>query len=148
MISRHAPKVQLGRLLWLGPLTVLASILGVLIVRVLAVAILQPDPLPMSLGWASPVLLTLVLVTGAVLVFALTARFARDPIRTYQIIALVVLVLSFLPDIGFAASPMPGANWPNAIALMIMHVVAWAICVTMLSKLSTLDSHQLLTGPA
>jgi hypothetical protein len=31
---------------------------------------------------------------------------------------------------------MPGANWPDAIALMVMHVVAWAICVSMLSRLS------------
>ncbi len=139
MISEPTSKVRLARLLWLGPLTVLASILGVLIVRVLAVAILQPNPVPMSLGWASPVILTLVLVTGAVLVFALIARFAKNPIRTYQVIALVVLLLSFLPDIGFAGSPMPGANWPNAVALMIMHIVAWGICVTMLAKLSTLD---------
>lgn len=142
MISQSPSKVRLGRLLWLGPLTILASILGVLTVRVLAVAILHPDPAPISLGWAMPTLFTLVLVTGAVLVFALVARFAKNPIRSYQIIALVFLLLSFLPDIGFAQSSMPGANWPNAIALMIMHVVAWAICVTMLAKLSTSDSQK------
>jgi hypothetical protein len=90
----------------------------------------------MSLGWVMPVIFTFVLVTGAVLVFALVSRFAAKPIRTYQIIAFVFLLISFLPDIGFARSPMPGANWPNAIALMIMHIVAWGICVSMLSKLS------------
>lgn len=116
MQSRPALKVQPGRLLWVGPLTVVASIAGVLIVRVLAVAILHPDPTPMSLGWVLPTLFTLILVTGAVLVFAVVARFAKNPIRSYQIIALVFLLLSFLPDIGFAQSSMPGANWPNAIA--------------------------------
>jgi hypothetical protein len=125
-----------------GPLTVLASIAGVLIVRVLAVAILHPDPTPMSLGWVLPTVFTLILVTGAVLVFAVVARFAKNPIRTYQIIALVFLLISFLPDIGFAKSSMPGANWPNAIALMVMHVAAWAICITMLSKFTTLDSQK------
>ena len=60
-----SPKVQLRRLLWVGPLTILASILGVLIVRVIAVAILQPDPTPISLGWVVPVISTFVLVTGA-----------------------------------------------------------------------------------
>ena len=134
-MSKSSPKVQLRRLLWVGPLTILASILGVLIVRVIAVAILQPDPTPISLGWVMPIIFTFVLVTGAVLVFALVARFAANPLHTYQIIAFVVLLLSFLPDIGFARSPMPGANWPNAIALMVMHVVAWGICVGMLSKL-------------
>ncbi len=128
--------IRIGRLLWLGPLTVLASIAGVLLVRIIAVFILRPDPLPMSLGWIMPILFTAVLVTGAVLVFAIVARLMKNPIRTYQIIAFIVLVLSFLPDVGFAQAPMPGANWPNAIALMVMHVVAWAICVTMLSRLS------------
>jgi hypothetical protein len=94
----------------------------------------------MSLGWVMPVLFTFVLVTGAVVVFALVARFAKNPIRSYQIIAFVFLLLSFLPDIGFAQSPMPGASWPNAIALTTMHVAAWAICVTMLARLSTSDS--------
>ena len=136
MIPKSASKIELRRLWWVGPLTILASILGVLIVRVIAVAILQPDPTPMSLGWVMPVIFTFVLVTGAVLVFALVSRFAAKPIRTYQIIAFVFLLISFLPDIGFARSPMPGANWPNAIALMIMHIVAWGICVSMLSKLS------------
>jgi hypothetical protein len=142
MISNSASKVRLGRLIWLGPLTVLASIVGVLIVRVLAVAILQPDPTPMSLGWVLPTVFTLILVTGAVLVFAVVVRFAKNPIRSYQIIALVFLLLSFLPDIGFARSSMPGANWPNAIALMAMHVAAWAICVTMLAKFTTFDSQK------
>jgi Family of unknown function (DUF6069) len=136
MTSKPASKVKLGRLWWAGPLTILASILGVLIVRVIAVAILQPNPTPMSLGWVLPPLFTFILVTGAVLVFALVGRFAKNPIRTYQIIAFVFLLISLLPDIGFARSPMPGASWPNAIALMIMHVVAWAICVSMLPKLS------------
>jgi len=129
-------EVQIRQLWWLGPLTVLASILGVLIVRVIAVAILQPSPQPPSLGWVMPVIFTLVLVTGAVLVFALVARFAKKPIRTYQIIAFIVLLLSFLPDIGFAQASMPGANWPNALALMVMHVAAWAITVVMLTRLS------------
>jgi hypothetical protein len=134
--QQPASKVKLGRLWWAGPITILASMLGVLIVRVIAVAILQPNPTPMSLGWVLPPLFTFILVTGAVLVFALVARFAKNPIRTYQIIAFIFLLISLLPDIGFARSAMPGASWPTAIALMIMHVMAWAICVSMLPKLS------------
>ena len=134
--QQPASKVKLSRVWWTGPLTILVSILGVLIVRVIAVAILQPNPTPMSLGWVLPPLFTFILVTGAVLVFALVAHFAKNPIRTYQIIAFVFLLISLLPDIGFARSSMPGASWPIAIALMIMHVMAWAICVVMLPKLS------------
>jgi len=135
--------VQLRKIWYIGPLTVLASILGVLIVRLVAVAILQPNPTPISLGWRMPIVFTFVLCAGAVLVFALVARFAKNPIRTYQIIAFIVLVLSFFPDVGFANSPMPGANWPNAIALMIMHVAAWAITVSMLSRLTVAESKQI-----
>ncbi len=67
------------------------------------------------------------------LVFALVARWSKRPYRTYFIISVVVLVLSFVPD---AAEPIyalvPGANWPNAILLMALHVVAWGITVGML----------------
>ena len=136
----NPPAIQLRRLFWAGPLTVLASIVGVLIVRILAVLILRPTHIPPSLGWVFPTMFTLVLVTGGVLVFAVVTRFAKNPIRIYQIIAFVFLLISFLPDIGFARSPMPGANWPTAIALMIMHIVAWAITVTMLPRLTTSTS--------
>jgi len=127
---------QLRRLLWVGPLTVVAAIVGVLIVRIIAVAVLKPDPLPLSLSWALPVIFTGVLVAAAVVVFALVVRFAKNPIRTYQVIAAVALVLSFLPDLAYPGSGMPGANWPVAIALMIMHVVAAAICILLLTRLS------------
>jgi hypothetical protein len=133
--------LQLRRLFWVGPLTVLASIVGVLVVRILAVLILRPNPEPISLGWMAPTIFTLVLVTGGVLVFAAVTRFTKNPIRTYQIIAFVFLLISFLPDIGFARSTMPGANWPTAIALMVMHIVAWAITVTMLPKLTASTSN-------
>jgi hypothetical protein len=128
--------IRLKRLWWAGPLTVLAAIFGVLIVRIAAVAILRPDPQPMSLGWGAPIAFTLILVSGAVGVFAIVARFAKNPFRTYQVIALVVLLLSFLPDLAYAGSSIPGASWPVATVLIIMHVVAWAITVRMLTKLS------------
>lgn len=135
MTSSTSP-IQLRRLLWVGPLAVVASVIGVLLIQIIAVAILKPDPLPMSLNWGPPIVFTVALVSAAVIVFALVTRFIKNPMRTYQIIALVVLVVSFLPDVGYAGSSMPGASWPVAIALMIMHVVAWAICVSILTRLS------------
>jgi hypothetical protein len=136
IIIGSSQKVQLRRLLWVGPLTVLVSILGVLIVRVVAVAILQPDPIPLSLGWVIPIISTIVFVIGAVLVFALVSRFAANPIRTYQIIAFIILILSFVPDVVFVQVHFLNSTWPITIPLMVMHVVVWGICVSMLSKLS------------
>ena len=136
IVFGSSPKVQLRHLLWVGPLTILASIFGVLIVRVVAVAILQSDPTPLSLGWIIPIISTFVFVTGAVLVFALVSRFAANPIRTYQIIAFFVLLLSFVPGIVFVLVHFLNSTWPITIALMVMHVVVWGICVVMLSKLT------------
>lgn len=46
MITSIRPR----RLWWIGPLTTMAAIIGVLIVRITAVATLHPDPQSMSLG--------------------------------------------------------------------------------------------------
>jgi hypothetical protein len=130
-------KVELKRLFWVGPLTVLASVVGVLIVRVVGVAIVHPSPSFPHLAWAPPIALTALLVIGAVLVFALVARFSKRPLRTYFIVSVVILILTFIPD---AAEPIyglvPAATWPNAAILMVMHLVAWAITVTLLFRLT------------
>jgi uncharacterized protein DUF6069 len=128
--------IQLNKLWWVGPLTVLTAIIGVLIVRAIAMVIL---PAPYAPGLAMimlPILLTLILCTGAVLVFALVGRFAKNPVRTYLIISSIFLVISFLPDIAAVSAPFPGAGWPYSITLMIMHVIAGFITVYMLIKLT------------
>jgi Family of unknown function (DUF6069) len=137
MTNNNSP-IQLRRLLWVGPLTVAASVIGVLIVRTIARVIL---PAPYAPGLAIimvPIILTVVLCSAAVVVFALVGRFAKKPIRTYIIIASIFLVISFLPDLAVPSmgAAMPGANWGYAITLMIMHVVAGSITVYMLIKLT------------
>jgi hypothetical protein len=136
-----ASAIQLKKLWWAGPLTVAAAIVGVLIVRAIAMAIL---PAPYAPGLAMlmlPVILTLILCTGAVLVFALVGRFAKNPVRSYLIISSIFLVISFLPDLAAVAAPFPGAGWPYSITLMIMHVMAGFITVSMLIKL-TVNANQ------
>jgi len=129
--------IQLKKLWWAGPLTVLAAIIGVLIVRAVARFILPAPYAPGLEMIMIPIVLTLVLCTGAVIVFALVGRFAKNPVRTYIIISSVFLVVSFLPDIAVASAPFPGAGWPYAITLMIMHVVAGFITVYTLIRLTT-----------
>jgi hypothetical protein len=139
-MTKTASPVQLGKLWWVGPLTVVASIIGVLIVRSVAMAISPPPYAPGLAMIIIPIVLTLVLCTAAVLVFALVARFTKNPIRTYLIISSIFLVISFLPDIVAVSLPMPGAGWPYSITLMIMHVVAGLITVYMLIKLTAVKS--------
>ena len=136
-MSVYTPaSIQLHKLWWVGPMTVLSAIIGVLIVRTLAMAILPPPYAPGLSMILLPIVLTLILCTGAVLVFALVRRFAKNPVRTYIIISGVFLVVSFLPDIAAVSAPFPGAGWPYSLSLMTMHVVAGFITVYMLIKLT------------
>jgi len=128
--------VQVRKLWWVGPFTVLAAVVGVLIVRAIAIAVLPPPYGPGLEMIMISIVLTVILCTAAVVVFALVARFAKNPARTYLIISAIFLVISFFPDIAVASAPFPGAGWPYAITLMIMHLVAGFITVYMLIKLT------------
>ncbi len=129
-----AVEINLRRLWVVGPLTVLASIAAVLVVRITAVSILGPSEFA-PLDWEPPIVLTAVLVTAAVLVFAVVASLATTPLRTYRRMAFVILVLSLVPDFLLPGSE-PGATWPAVSALMVMHVVAWWVTVQMLTRLT------------
>jgi hypothetical protein len=146
-LKQHSPVyLSIRRLMWLGPLTVIVSIAAVLLVRVVAVAVLRPAPAFMPLRILPPILDTAVLVIWAVLVFAAMTRFVSDPLRKFKTVALAVLLLSFLPDIALAKLRLFGATWTYAAALMVMHVAAWATCVTTLTRLGpvhTVPSHML-----
>jgi hypothetical protein len=128
--------IQLKKLWWVGPLTVLAAVIGVLIVRAIAMAILPPPYAPGLEVIMASISLTVVFCAAAVIVFALVARYAKNPVRTYVIISSIFLVISFLPDIAVVSMPIPGAGWPYSITLMIMHVVAGFITVYMLIRLT------------
>jgi len=148
--------LQLGRLIWVGPLTVLASIAAVLLVRLTAVALLHPEPTFMPLTMMPAIIDTTVLVAFAVFVFRRVVSggdlprmlmgvagrrfFTLDPIPAYRLLAVRALLVSFVPDIAVAFSPR--AKWPYAFALAAMHVAAWAVCVPMLTKLTTKDARR------
>ncbi len=118
--------VSIWRLLWVGPLTVIASLAAVLIVRIAAFALVElngdyPPLTPTGLS-----IFTAFFVSLAVFVFAIVAKVSPTPIRTYRRIAIVALVLSFIPDLFLPGQEgVPGATWAAAIVLMVMHVAAW-----------------------
>ncbi|HLZ63044.1 MAG TPA: DUF6069 family protein [Ktedonosporobacter sp.] len=76
---------------------------------------------------------TVIGALGAVLVFALVARFSRRPIRLFRIIATVVLVLTFIPDLALF-SFLGGAA--SVTVLLLMHVATYLICVGMLTTMT------------
>lgn len=127
--------VDSRRMLWLGPLTISASIVAVQAVRVVAIRVVHPSPRFLPLTPGPPILDTILGCLGAILVFGMMVFYPAS-VRTWRRVALAVLFVSFLPDVLLAKSHEMGGGWPEAIFLMIMHVVVWAICVTLLPALS------------
>ena len=122
-------RVVLSRLAWVGPLTILAAVVANIIVQQIAVALLQPDPAFLPLSFAVPIVFTVVGVLGAVIAYALIGRFAKRPLPLFRRVALITLVVSFVPDILMLVTGFnPG---------IVMHVVAWAIAVGMLTRLAS-----------
>jgi hypothetical protein len=94
-----------------------------------------PEFLPLSTPFPTIIFTTLG-VLAAVIVFAIVGRFARQPVRTYTIIAIVALLLSLIPNVMMlvdpASSPFPGSNLGNVTVLMLQHVVAAVVAVWVL----------------
>jgi uncharacterized membrane protein len=125
------------RVLWgAAALTIAAAVAAVLAVREVAVQVLRPDPAftPLTLG--SPIVGTIGLTMVAIYVFVGTVSYP-NPVRTWRRVAAAALVLSFVPCVLLAISHLMGGGWPEACALMAMHVVVWAICVALLPSLAT-----------
>ena len=133
-------RVAMGRLLWVGPLAVIASVIANGIVRVIAVPLLNIPTEFQPLSWGQFIFLTVVGTGLGAVVFAVVARFAKRPIRTFRIISVVALLLSWLPDFGLLAAgdraPYPGTSLSSVGVLMFMHVVAAVVSVGLLTTLT------------
>ena len=132
---RNVSKPRLVRLLWAGPLTVLASVTAVCLIRLAAVSILRPREEFMPLTPGPPIFDTVFAVVIAIVVFARIWSDSLEPAREYRSLAAKVLIISFAPDVALAVMHGFGGGWPEAFALMAMHIAVWAICVTMLPAL-------------
>ena len=131
-------RVDLRRLLWLGPLVIVAALAANAIVRAVALAVLDVPATFTPLASPSFISLTIIGVLGAVIVFAVVGARAKQPISTFRKIAVGALLVSCLPDIGllFGGGGMPAAALSNVLALMLMHTAAYAISVGLLTTLA------------
>lgn len=123
-------RVDYRRLVWVGPLVIVAGMIANTMLQWLAVTILQPDPSFVPFTGIAPAVFTFFALLAAVLVYAVIGRLSKEPIRRFKQVALAVLVLSLIPDfmmviIGFIS----GTTAANVFFLVLMHVVAWAIAV-------------------
>jgi hypothetical protein len=114
----------------LGLTTSAAAIIGVLIVRAVALTI-WPDAVlfqPLD-SVARSAIFTLVPALVATGLLAWLARHSAEPVRTFMWISLVVLVLSFIPDYIL---PVPNRSFIASTIAAFLHVVAAAIIVPIL----------------
>ena len=130
---------SMRRLLWAGPLT--AALAGAvnIIVREIGV-VLGTIPSDLFILQEPGVFIsTFVQVLLGAVVFALIIKFARQPVRTFRIVAVVALLLSLTNPIMAANGMMPlGATISTAtmLTMMVMHFVAGTIAIYLLPKLA------------
>src|SRR5262245_57531158 len=72
---------------------------------------------------------------GPVTVAAAVVEMASNPLRTFRRMSAVVMLVSCAPNLKAAFSRDAGVEW-GMLALMVMHVVAWAVTVPMLTRLT------------
>jgi PPOX class probable F420-dependent enzyme len=115
----------------------LATVSSVIVneaLRAGAVTVLAVPPAFAPLSRWAVVFWTVVGVTGGATVFAVLLRYALRPVQVFRKVAVVALVLSWIPDLWLlVARPLP-ATPPAAVgALMLMHAVTAVLTVAVLS---------------
>ena len=131
-------QVALRKLIWVGPLTIVSTVIVNLIIRSIAVSsfgvpeTFQYVQAPYVIGS------TILFVLVALLVFVLVNRFARRPIQFYRLLAFVVLCISFLsPVIALVGLFLaPGMTLSIFWTMIVMHTVSAIIVVGLITTLT------------
>ena|SRR5256885_1299245 len=124
----EAPTVEIGRIAWAGPLTVLTSLAAVHLVRQVVIRLPHVRPRSVAFGLVAVTADTAILCSIAVVVFTLVSAFHDNAVRRFRWIAFGALLVSFLPLVH---TPEIG-NVATVFAVGAMHVAAYLPCVTLL----------------
>jgi hypothetical protein len=128
-------------LLKAGLVALVASVVANYIVCVVAMAVFDiPPEFPPLAGPGPVVFFSVISAIAGVGVFAGIAGVSLRPVQMFRIVAGVVLVVSFIPDMWLltesAAASFPGATMGGVGALMVMHVVSATIIVWAVERAS------------
>jgi uncharacterized membrane protein YhaH (DUF805 family) len=118
-------------------LAAVAAAAANVLVRAIGIEVFDIPPEFEHLALRAVILSTLAAVLVAGAVYALIARRARDPDRTFTIVALVALLLSLAAplSVGLQDPPeYPGTDAASVGTLMAMHVVAATITIAALTR--------------
>ena len=121
----------------------LTALIGSLVANLALLFLIRPfvidSATPLNALSIGPVsVFTILGVVGATIVYALLRRFLTNPNMIFVWIAVVVLIISFVPDymvIGQTTGMFAGGNVASALLLMLMHVVTAAIVVWSMTNL-------------
>ena len=86
-VQAASQSVKASRLWWAGPLTIVVAVIVNAIIRLIAVSLLGVSSEFPPLQAGPPVVFSIIGVLGAVIVFAIIARFATRPIALFRRIA-------------------------------------------------------------
>ena len=113
----------------------LAAVLGVAVNVALVALASGADIAPdfRALTFPPVIFLSAVGALGATVVYAVLLRRVDEPARRFRQLALGVLVVSFVPDIGLLVADE--AATPAGVAvLMVMHITVAAACLWLLPR--------------
>ena len=102
-----------------------------LLSAVLLAGVVEPfEPLE----YTSVVVLTALGVLGATIVYWLLVQWKPNPDQYFVWIAVILLLVSFIPAIGLLLRD-PAATIPGVAVLMAMHTIAAAVSIGLLTEL-------------
>ena len=143
-LSRTTPfaAVALNRLLWVAPFTIAVAVAANSAIYFAADALFGVTWQPLF-TLSGVIGSTVAYLLVATIAFAVVARFSKQPFRLYRRIAAIALLASFLLPLsallGMAAPPGSGttAAPPDTfVTMLVMHVVAYAFSVSLLTRLT------------
>jgi hypothetical protein len=132
-------KVSFTRGLMAGGIAIVLTIVVNLIVRWIGMLILPIDPTFLPLAtWQPTVIFTTMFLVLATIVFLIINAFTSNPPRVFNIVALVALIVSLIPDFMLLINPsamaMGTPTLGAVIILIVMHIVGYAIAVWAFTK--------------
>jgi Family of unknown function (DUF6069) len=132
-LKRRGLSAQFWRV---GLLTLLAAVAINACIALAAHTLFTVSPTFVPLQFASVIPATAVAVTGALLVLALISRRSQQPVRLFRRFALLVLLVSIIPDLLLPVIGLyPGATLPEVGTLPLMHLVTALLCVSLAPRM-------------
>jgi hypothetical protein len=136
--SIQSDRIASPRILRAGINSVFAAVVANLVTRILLGAVLGlPAEFP-PLQYPAIAFLTILGTSAGAVVFYLISRRARDPIRTYWIVAMAALALSIIPNFFIMTNPsmmpFPGGSALAFGILIVFHLVAGIVSTAVLTR--------------